>query len=38
LLLSGGLDSLLAGKLLEEQGVEIAGLTFESVFSSQPGP
>jgi len=32
LLLSGGLDSLLAGKLLEEQGVEIAGLTFESVF------
>ncbi|HRD01554.1 MAG TPA: tRNA 4-thiouridine(8) synthase ThiI [Candidatus Saccharicenans sp.] len=32
LLLSGGLDSLLAGKVLEEQGVEIVGLTFESVF------
>ncbi|MBP6909711.1 MAG: tRNA 4-thiouridine(8) synthase ThiI [Candidatus Saccharicenans sp.] len=32
LLLSGGLDSLLAGKRLEEQGVEIVGLTFESVF------
>ncbi|MDD8020908.1 MAG: tRNA 4-thiouridine(8) synthase ThiI [Acidobacteriota bacterium] len=32
LLLSGGLDSLLAGKVLEEQGVEIIGLTFASVF------
>ena len=32
LLLSGGLDSLLAGKVLEEQGVEIVGLSFESVF------
>ena len=32
LLLSGGLDSILAGKLLEEQGVEIVGLTFRSQF------
>jgi tRNA U34 2-thiouridine synthase MnmA/TrmU len=32
LLLSGGLDSILAGKILEEQGVEIVGLTFTSLF------
>jgi tRNA U34 2-thiouridine synthase MnmA/TrmU len=32
LLLSGGLDSVLAGKLLEEQEVEIVGLTFKSQF------
>ncbi|MDI6845503.1 MAG: hypothetical protein QME28_05125 [Candidatus Saccharicenans sp.] len=32
LLLSGGLDSVLAGKLLEEEGVEIVGLTFRSPF------
>lgn len=32
LLLSGGLDSLLAGCLLQDQGVEIIGLTFESPF------
>lgn len=32
LLLSGGLDSVLAGKVLEEQGVEIIGLTFKSQF------
>ncbi|MBC7364471.1 MAG: tRNA 4-thiouridine(8) synthase ThiI [Candidatus Aminicenantes bacterium] len=32
LLLSGGLDSILAGKILEEQGVEIVGLTFSSLF------
>jgi len=34
LLLSGGLDSLLAGRVLEEQGVEIIGVTFESPFFS----
>ncbi|MGC8893155.1 MAG: hypothetical protein ACP5P6_11240 [Candidatus Saccharicenans sp.] len=32
LLLSGGLDSVLAGKILEEQGIEIVGLTFTSLF------
>ncbi|MGB9835600.1 MAG: tRNA 4-thiouridine(8) synthase ThiI [Candidatus Saccharicenans sp.] len=32
LLLSGGLDSILAGKVLEEQGVEIVGLSFSSLF------
>jgi len=32
LLLSGGLDSILAGKVLEDQGVEIVALTFKSQF------
>ncbi|MGB9892969.1 MAG: hypothetical protein ACPLRA_01040, partial [Candidatus Saccharicenans sp.] len=32
LLFSGGLDSVLAGKVLEEQGIEIVGLTFKSQF------
>ncbi|MDI6849948.1 MAG: hypothetical protein QME69_09175 [Candidatus Saccharicenans sp.] len=32
LLFSGGLDSVLAGKVLEEQGVEIVCLTFRSSF------
>lgn len=32
LLLSGGLDSILAGKILEEQGIEIVGLSFSSLF------
>ncbi|MCR4410175.1 MAG: tRNA 4-thiouridine(8) synthase ThiI [Candidatus Saccharicenans sp.] len=32
LLFSGGLDSILAGKLLEEQDVEIVALTFRSQF------
>lgn len=32
LLFSGGLDSILAGKLLEEQGIEIVALTFRSQF------
>ncbi|MGB9907695.1 MAG: tRNA 4-thiouridine(8) synthase ThiI [Candidatus Saccharicenans sp.] len=32
LLFSGGLDSVLAGKLLEEQGIEVVGLTFRSQF------
>ena len=31
-LLSGGLDSLLAVKVLEEQGIEVTGLTFTSPF------
>ena len=31
-LLSGGLDSLLAVKVLQEQGIEVMGLTFESPF------
>ena len=31
-LLSGGLDSLLAVKVLEEQGIEVVGLTFTSPF------
>jgi tRNA-specific 2-thiouridylase len=31
-LISGGLDSLLAVKLVEEQGVEVLGLTFETPF------
>ncbi len=31
-LLSGGLDSLLAAKVLEEQGIEVVGLSFESPF------
>ena len=31
-LLSGGLDSLLAVKVLQEQGIEVVGLTFESPF------
>lgn len=32
LLLSGGLDSVLAGKVLEEQGVEVVAVTFRSLF------
>lgn len=32
LLFSGGLDSELAGKVLEEQGIEVVGLTFRSQF------
>lgn len=32
LLLSGGLDSILAGKVLEEQGVEILAITYKSLF------
>lgn len=32
LLLSGGLDSVLAGKVLEEQGVEVIGVIFRSLF------
>jgi len=32
LLLSGGLDSVLAGCILQDQGLEIVGLTFESPF------
>ncbi|MBC7350358.1 MAG: tRNA 4-thiouridine(8) synthase ThiI [Candidatus Aminicenantes bacterium] len=32
LLFSGGLDSVLAGKVLEEQGIEVVGLTFRSQF------
>ena len=31
-LLSGGLDSLLAAKLLLEQGIEVVGLSFKSCF------
>jgi len=31
-LLSGGLDSILAVKVLEEQGIEVTGLAFESYF------
>lgn len=31
-LISGGLDSLLAVKVLQEQGVEVSGLSFESPF------
>ncbi|MFA4875284.1 MAG: tRNA 4-thiouridine(8) synthase ThiI, partial [bacterium] len=31
-LLSGGLDSILAVKVLEEQGIEVTGLTFVSPF------
>ena len=33
-LFSGGLDSILAAQLLEEQGVDIAGICFESPFFS----
>lgn len=32
LLFSGGLDSVLAGKVLEEQGIEVVALTFRSQF------
>ena len=32
LLLSGGLDSILAGKVLEEQGIEVVAVVFESPF------
>lgn len=31
-LLSGGLDSMLAARLLQEQGIEVIGVTFESPF------
>ena len=31
-LLSGGLDSMLAVKILQEQGIEVSGITFESNF------
>ncbi|HQC51434.1 MAG TPA: tRNA 4-thiouridine(8) synthase ThiI, partial [bacterium] len=31
-LLSGGLDSLLAVRMLEEQGIEVVGLTFTTPF------
>jgi len=31
-LLSGGLDSMLAAKILKEQGLEVVGLTFKSYF------
>lgn len=34
LLLSGGLDSLLAGRVLEEQGIKIIAVTYESPFFS----
>jgi hypothetical protein len=33
-LLSGGLDSMLAARILMEQGVEVVGLSFKSVFFS----
>jgi tRNA U34 2-thiouridine synthase MnmA/TrmU len=33
-LISGGLDSLLAARLLQEQGIEVAGISFESPFFS----
>ncbi|MFH1461074.1 MAG: 7-cyano-7-deazaguanine synthase [Patescibacteria group bacterium] len=33
-LISGGLDSILAVKLLQEQGIEVTGLTFASYFFS----
>ena len=31
-LFSGGLDSILAVKILEDQGIEVAGIYFESIF------
>jgi len=31
-LLSGGLDSILAARILQEQGIEVIGITFESPF------
>ncbi len=31
-LFSGGLDSMLAAKLLQEQGIEVAGVCFQSIF------
>lgn len=31
-LLSGGLDSMLAAKVLQEQGIQVTGLTFQSYF------
>lgn len=37
LLFSGGLDSILAGKLLEEQDIEIVALTFRSQFFGAGG-
>lgn len=37
LLLSGGLDSMLAGKVLEEQGIEIVAVSFESNFFGAGG-
>ena len=37
LLFSGGLDSVLAGKVLEEQGIEIVGVTFRSQFFGAEG-
>ena len=37
LLFSGGLDSVLAGKVLEEQGIEVVGLTFHSQFFGAAG-
>ena len=33
-LLSGGLDSMLAVRLLQEQGIEVLGLSFETPFFS----
>ena len=33
-LLSGGLDSLLAAKVILEQGIEVLGVTFETPFFS----
>ena len=33
-LLSGGLDSILAAKLMQEQGIEVIGLNFSSPFFS----
>lgn len=35
ILFSGGLDSILAGKILGEQGLELLGLTFKSLFFNE---
>jgi len=37
-LLSGGLDSMLAAKLILDQGIEVIGISFESPFLTQIEP
>ena len=37
-LLSGGLDSMLAARLLQNQGIEVCGIHFVSVFNCGPKP
>ena len=34
-MISGGLDSILAAKLIKEQGIEVLGICFRSYFFSE---